>query len=83
MPLYYNKKIPSLVRRITSNHHGNVCHLNCLNWFITESKGEYCKKVSENKDFRNFVMPPEDTKILELNQYHKSGKASFIFYADL
>ena len=83
MPLYYNKKIPSLVRGITSKHHGNVYHLNCLNWFRIENKGEYRKKVLENKNFRNFVMSPEDTKVLELNQYHKSDKTSFIFYTDL
>ena len=28
-------------------------------------------------------MPSEDTKILQLNQYRKSDKASFIIYADL
>ena len=28
-------------------------------------------------------MPSEDTKILEFNQYQKSGKAQFIIYADL
>ena len=28
-------------------------------------------------------MPPEDTKILEFDQYQKSDKASFIIYADL
>ena len=28
-------------------------------------------------------MPSEETKILELNQYQKSDKASFIIYADL
>ena len=28
-------------------------------------------------------MPSEDTKMLELNQYQKSDKASFIIYADL
>ena len=28
-------------------------------------------------------MPSEDTKILELNQYQKSDKATFIIYADL
>ena len=83
MPLYYNKKIPSLVREITSKHHGNVYHLNCLNWFRIENKGEYRKKVLENKNFRNFVMSPEDTKVLELNQYHKSDKTLFIFYTDL
>ena len=28
-------------------------------------------------------MPPEDTKILEFNQYQKSDNAPFIIYADL
>ena len=28
-------------------------------------------------------MPSEDTKILEFNQYHKSDKTPFAFYADL
>ena len=27
-------------------------------------------------------MPSEDTKMLEFNQYQKSGKAPFIIYAD-
>ena len=29
------------------------------------------------------MMPSEDTKILELNQFQKSDKPSFIIYADL
>ena len=48
-----------------------------------KNKLESYKKVSENKDFCNVVMPFEDTKILEFNQYHKSDKARFIIYADL
>ena len=28
-------------------------------------------------------MPPEDTKILEFNQYQKSDKTPFVIYADL
>ena len=28
-------------------------------------------------------MPSEDTKILEFNQYQKSGKVPFFIYADL
>ena len=41
------------------------------------------KKVCENKDFFNVLMPSEDTKILEFKQYQKSDKATFIIYADL
>ena len=49
--------------------------LNCLHSFGTENKSESHKKVRENKDFCNVVMLPEDTKILEFNQYQKSDKA--------
>ena len=41
------------------------------------------KKVCENKDFCNVIIPFEDTKILELNQYQKSDKVPFIIYADI
>ena len=34
-------------------------------------------------DFCNVIIPSEDTKTLEFNQYQKSDKASFIIYADL
>ena len=35
------------------------------------------------KDFCNIIMPSEDTKILEFNQYQKCKKEAFIIYADL
>ena len=41
------------------------------------------KRVCENKDFCNIIMPPEDTKILQLNQCQKSDKPPFIIYGDL
>ena len=34
----------------------------------------------KNKDFCNVVMPSEDTKILQFNQYKKSDNALFIIY---
>ena len=68
---------------ITSKHYGNFYCLNCLHSFATENKWESDKKVCENKDFSNFVMASEDTKISEFNHYQKFGKASFIVYADL
>ena len=51
--------------------------------FAIQNKGESHKKVSENKKFCNIVIPSEDTKILEFNQYLKSDKASFVIYVDL
>ena len=36
-----------------------------------------------NKDLCDVLMPSEDTKILEFNQYQKSDKIPFIIYEDL
>ena len=57
-------------------------------FFATENKRESHKKVCENKEFCNvedtkIMLPSEDTKILEFNQYQKSDKAQFVIYADL
>ena len=57
--------------------------MNCLHSFRTKNKLKPQKKVCENKAFCNVIMPSEDTKILEFNQYQKSDKAPFIIYADL
>ena len=47
--------------------------------FIYEKKKlESQKKECENKYFSEVFMPSEDTKMLEFNQYQKSGKAPFI-----
>ena len=77
------KKLSILLRGITSKHHGHFYCLICLHSFAAEKKCESYKKVCENKDFCNVVMPSEDTKILEFNKYQKSDKAPFIIYADL
>ena len=50
---------------------------------LEQKKLEWHKKVCENKYFCVVVMPSEETKILELNQYYKSDNAPFIIYADL
>ena len=56
--------------------------MNWLHSFRTKSKSESHKKLCENKDFYNIVMPSEDTKIFEFNQYQKCDQAPFIIYAD-
>ena len=53
--------------------------LNCFHSFATKNKLQLHKRVCENKDFCNIIMP----SILEFNQYQKSDKAPFIIYADL
>ena len=41
------------------------------------------KRVCQNKEFCNIIMPSENTKILGFNQYQKSDKVPFIIYVDL
>ena len=77
------EKLPALFREVTSKHNGDNYCLNYLHSFGTKNKLESRKKVCENKDFRKIVMPSEDTKILEFNQYRKSDKAPFIIFSDL
>ena len=76
------KTFSVLFRKITSKNNGYFYCLNSLHSFRTKNKFELHKKVCENKDFCNVVIPSEDSKILELNQYQKSDKAPFIIYAD-
>ena len=77
------KKLSALLGEITFEHYGDCYCLNCLHSFRTKKKLESHKKVCENKDFCNVVIPSEDTKILEFNQYQKSDKPRFITDADL
>ena len=79
----HSKKLSALLRGITSKHHSDFYCLNCIHSFAAENKYESHKKVCENKDFCDIVMPSEDTKILGFNQYKKSDKTPFIIYADL
>ena len=76
------KKLSAISRWTTFTHHVDFYCLNCLQTFVTE-KNESHKKVCKNKDFFNVVMPYENTKRLEFNQYKKSDKVPFIIYTDL
>ena len=77
------KKLSALLRGITSEYNDNFYCLNCLLSFRTKNKLESHKSACENNFFFYIIMPSEDTKILEFNQYQKSDKATFIIYADL
>ena len=83
MALPCSKNISASLRRVTSKNNGDLYCLNCLHSFRTKSKLKSHKRACENKDFCNIIMPSEDTKILEFNQYQKSDKTPFIIYADL
>ena len=79
MALSSCKKIIGTIK--TSN--GDFYCLKCLHTFTMKNKCKSHKKVSENKDFCNIIIPSEDTKTLEFNQYRKSDKTPFIIYEDL
>ena len=48
------KKLPVLLREITSKHLGDFYCLNCLHSFAKENKGEARKKLYEIKNFVTF-----------------------------
>ena len=75
------KKLSALLRGITSKHHGDFYCLNCFHSFATENKLQSRQRIFEN--CCNIIMPSEDTKISEFNQYQKSDKAPFTIYPDL
>ena len=77
------KKLSALLRRITFKHYGDFYGLNCYHSFRTKNKLQSYKKVCEKKDFWSIIIPYEDTKIFEFNQYQKYEKAPFIIFADL
>ena len=70
-----------MIRKITAKHFRDFYCFSCLHSFRAKNNLESHKKVCENKDFCNIVMPSEGTKILEFNQNHKYEKSRFIFYA--
>ena len=78
-----SKKSSALLRGIISKNNGDFYCLNCFHYLRTKNNLESHERVFESKDFCNVIMPSEDTKALEFNQYQKSDEAPFIIYADL
>ena len=72
-------KILSALLRKTTPKHDDVFYLNCLHSFRTKDKLKSPATVCKNKDFCSVAILSEDSKILEFNQYQKSGKASFYY----
>ena len=54
-----------------------------LSSFEMKNELQFHKRLCENKDFCNIIMPSESTNILEFNQHQKSDKAPFVMYVDL
>ena len=77
------KKLSTLLRRITLKHQGDFYCFNCLHCFKIENKAKSHEKICKNKNICGIVMSSEMDNILEFIQYMKSGKISYIVYANL
>ena len=83
MALASSQKTISLIKRNNFETSWQFFLSELPSFFGNRIKLESHKKVYENEDFCNVIMPPKGTKILEVNQYKISDKAPFIVYADL
>ena len=69
------KNPSSLLRGVTSKHHGDFSCLYCLNPFKTENKLNSHEKVCKNNDFCGIVRPSEKDKI---RSHQKSDKMLYM-----
>ena len=58
------KKLSALSSRMTSKNEDDFYYV-----YNKKNKLELHKRVCKNKDFCNIIMPSQDTKISEFNQY--------------
>ena len=77
------KKLSTVLRKITSKHHGGFYCLNSLHYSRTEEKLKPHQKVCKNKHLCGIAIASEKDYILELNQYVKSDKMPYMIYADM
>ena len=78
-----SKKLSTLLRGVTSKHHGHFYCLNCLHSFRTENKLKSHEKVCKNKDFCAIAMSSKKDKTLDFKYCLKSNKMAYIIYADI
>ena len=83
MALSCSKKMFTLLRGITSKHHGDFYDFNFLHSFKAENKLQSYEKVCKNKDFCGIAAPSEKDDILEFKLYIKSERMTCIIYADI
>ena len=76
------KSLPALLKRITSNHYGDLC-FNCVHSYRTKDKLKEHEKVCKDHDYCYKEMPNENNKILKHNHGKESTKAPFTIYSDL
>ena len=72
------KKLSALLRIIASKHHDDFYCLKFLHSFATENKLESYEKVCKKTIFVGLLFQFKRINVLELNQYMKSDKMSYI-----
>ena len=78
------KKLPALLRGITSKQERDFYCLSCFHSFRSENKLKKYKNVCDNHDYCYVEMPGKDNKILKYNHgKKKTMKVTLIIYADL
>ena len=79
-----SQKNISIIKRNYIKNNGDFYCLNCLHSFRTKSKLASHKRVCDNKDFCNVIMPSEKTlKYYNLFYMKNLIKYHFVIYADL
>ena len=76
------KRLSSLIKGITSNHHEDFYCLNCFQSYRTENKFKKHEKVCDDHDYCYVEMPDEFNKILKHNHGEYSLRAPPIIYPD-
>ena len=76
------RSLPALLRRITSNQHGDFYCLNCFHSYTTYNKLKKRARVCNNHDHCRVDLPKEHEKTKYLLG-EKSLKVPFIIYVDL
>ena len=76
------KKIPALLRGVSSTHDGDYYCSNCFHSYRTESSLKKHEELFVNNNFSLIKMPTEDKKYISSTPRKNTLKNPFIIYAD-
>ena len=77
------KKLPTLLRGVTSKHNGDFYCLKCFHSFRTENELKSHEKVCKNKDFCGIAMLSEKGLNITVQTLYEARKIPYIIYADI
>ena len=76
------KNLSRLLKRISSNHHGDYYFLGCFHSYSTADKLKKHKRLCDNHKFCGTDMSSEKYKILKFSQREKSLRVPITYYCD-